>query len=319
MKIDSIGNLEWIKKYNYHIFFNFKIASDSGYYIPCTYNGVRPLKLLKTDKYGNVEWDVDVNTHPNSYYPMSLDILDSSNVIISSQFRYDLINEFYALKVTRINTKTQNVVWSKDYYIYKNLRCMTLHQSMGTDVLMDGSILVSTTAIVEKVTWMGVEDGQKAVVIKLNSNGDSLWTMYYDYGPVFHDGCQLHDILPTNDGGFVGVGFFQSYYSGETSAWLFKTDANGFVGIKNELIISNQELVIYPNPASDYITIEFSEALLQSGFIEIYNVTGIKVKRQKYKGKSSLEIDIRDFVSGLYLGKVIISNSETRSFKFVVE
>ncbi len=79
------------------------------------------------------------------------------------------------------------------------------------------------------------------------------------------------------------------------------------------------DLIIYPNPASDEITIDFGKVLEQDVFVEIYNITGQKVKRQKFKGKSLIQIEAKDLVHGLYLGKVIFYNGEVANFKFVVE
>jgi len=91
------------------------------------------------------------------------------------------------------------------------------------------------------------------------------------------------------------------------------------VGIDASTPLSVRRIRVYPNPASGLIIIEFEEILHQEGVIEIYNLTGQKVKYQKFDGKNFLQINVKDLISGLYLGKLIFRDGGSRSFKFVVD
>lgn len=65
----------------------------------------------------------------------------------------------------------------------------------------------------------------------------------------------------------------------------------------------NQELKIYPNPASDGIFIEFPEAV-QSSSVTIYNISGQEVLFMQPESKTQY-VDISGLKAGLYLVKFI--------------
>lgn len=248
MKIDSLGNVEWRRTYNsYYTFFDIEAAADSGYFVPCTLNG-GSIYLVKFDKYGLYAWKVKVNSNNYESYPISVSKPSSNNIIVSSSFWYDATNYLRAVTIASININTGTITWEKNYFPYKSFECISLHQAMGVETLPNGDIIVSGTAD---------RYGYDAVILKLNSNGDSLWCKSYDYEPDTW-GCQLNDLLICDDGGFLGVGFFEDHNTGST-AWMFKTDANGVVGWESpKPKIRDRRFKLYPNPALDYTTLKYN-------------------------------------------------------------
>ena len=63
---------------------------------------------------------------------------------------------------------------------------------------------------------------------------------------------------------------------------------------------SHQALNIYPNPVSDKLVIETSEAI---GFVEIYNLTGAMVVSQKCNSEKA-EIDVNNLHEGIYFIRI---------------
>ena len=63
---------------------------------------------------------------------------------------------------------------------------------------------------------------------------------------------------------------------------------------------SHQALNIYPNPVSDKLTIETSEAI---GFVEIYNLTGAMVVSQECNSEKA-EIDVNNLHEGIYFIRI---------------
>jgi hypothetical protein len=76
------------------------------------------------------------------------------------------------------------------------------------------------------------------------------------------------------------------------------------------------EIAIYPNPALDEITIEFSENCLGKTEVFFYNVDGALVKYCEIS-KDITIFDISEFAKGLYL--IRIENSEMRTIKKFVK
>jgi hypothetical protein len=72
----------------------------------------------------------------------------------------------------------------------------------------------------------------------------------------------------------------------------------------------NLELSIYPNPATNQITIEFDLVDVKNAVIEIKNVLGQTLRSMDVfqQGQSKLEIDISDFPQGLYVIQLINGN-----------
>ncbi len=104
------------------------------------------------------------------------------------------------------------------------------------------------------------------------------------------------------------------------SDWDFlATIANWVLDIEtgvDESIQTNQNLITYPNPASDYIEISISDNQNQS--ILIFNSLGIEIKRieaNELIGKSSICISIDKFPVGIYYCTLTSTeNSITKSF-----
>jgi len=68
-----------------------------------------------------------------------------------------------------------------------------------------------------------------AYAIKLNQNGDTLWTR--TYGGLSDD--MSWDMIQTNDSGYISVGGTMSFGSVSMSVYLVKTDKNGFLEWSN--------------------------------------------------------------------------------------
>jgi hypothetical protein len=71
---------------------------------------------------------------------------------------------------------------------------------------------------------------------------------------------------------------------------------------------------IYPNPASNYITIDLD---FPFDLLEVYSGTGNKLKEIKVERKSALTIDISLWESGLYSLRLISGNRQSEKIKFI--
>jgi len=310
LKIDSVGNMEWRRTYNsYYTFFDVEIASDSGYFVPCTFNNVAPLKLIKLNKNGVYKWSADVNSNSNPSYPMSISVFNNL-VTVSSAYWYDLTNNLRAITVAKVDADLRTVIWEKNYYTFHSFECLSLHQAMGVETLSNGDIIVSGTAI---------ENSMKGVILKLNSNGDSLWTKTYNYSPLNNYDCQLNDLIVTDDGGFMGVGFLSDQGGSGWTAWMFKTDANGVIGWEKTMA-ELAEVKVYPNPARDFTNIEFGSNLNKEVSIKVYNSLGqLVLQKNLNQGASLIKLDLEAYKSGVYFIEIVGKDGVLGSGTFVKE
>ena len=115
LKIDSIGDVEWIRKYpTITSLYNIELAPDSGFYFPCVYNNT--LRAVKTDKLGNIEWTVVVNNQQQPSVPMDLVIADSNYLYVASSYSYELIYYDDAIVLSKVDINTHTEVWEKNLY-----------------------------------------------------------------------------------------------------------------------------------------------------------------------------------------------------------
>jgi hypothetical protein len=83
--------------------------------------------------------------------------------------------------------------------------------------------------------------------------------------------------------------------------------------------MSNEQIGLYPNPATDHITLEFGQNSEGNYQIDIYNSLGQIVKTQQYSSTnfSRLEISLDGLANGAYFVRMNKKDStEIKSFHF---
>ncbi|MFZ4412089.1 MAG: T9SS type A sorting domain-containing protein [Bacteroidales bacterium] len=151
--------------------------------------------------------------------------------------------------------------------------------------------------------------------IKLN--GQVNWQKYYGIGKKFI----VSDITKTSDGGcfLVGVVWDWHHFSKITTDLFFlKLDKNGNVcgsiGINEP--ITESEILVYPNPARDYIN--FDMGMYKDFQLSLYNSVG-QVIFQKDFTLGNNTIYIQNFKQGIYYYRLINDKGKVISGKFVKE
>ena len=92
------------------------------------------------------------------------------------------------------------------------------------------------------------------------------------------------------------------YVTGAGNTFL-KTNNDGVTNIVNALS-TKSNFSIYPNPATQKITIEFNQEMAQKFWISIYNIKGELVYSQILQNQNSVDIDVSDLIHGLYMVKI---------------
>ncbi|PHS68337.1 MAG: sporulation protein SpoOM [Flavobacterium sp.] len=102
-------------------------------------------------------------------------------------------------------------------------------------------------------------------------------------------------------------------FSSEIIGTLTITLENVVLGNNNNQLTEN--ITIYPNPTSNFITISTKENTISA--IEIYNVLGKEILKVNTTNSNQLKIDLSDLSSGIYLIKIIDSSGKSTLKKVV--
>ena len=310
LKIDSIGNVEWRRTYStISYLYDVELTPNGGYIVINKYGGTNVTVL---DSVGNILWQKKANNYIGMATSGDLCYAGNNSFIVTTPYMYntDTNDPLMGINVFKINQSNKQIIFDKTYILYHNVECIGLHQDIGVETLADGSIIVNGT-----LAKYGAD--KSGFILKLNSNGDSLWSKTYNFSHSSTARCQLNDLMLTDDGGFLGVGFYAG--SSAWSAWMFKTDENGVIGFE-KTVAELVEAKVFPNPARDYTTIELSENLTNTAELKVYNTLGqLVLQRPLNKGEKAIKLDLKDFESGVYFFELIGKDGFLGSGKYVRE
>jgi len=85
----------------------------------------------------------------------------------------------------------------------------------------------------------------------------------------------------------------------------------------NEEVTGSIEVKIYPVPASEFLHIGLPEIQDMDVDLLVLDVSGKLIFKQTFKNSSSIAIDIRQFLSGLYQ-LILLSNHVVVSKRFII-
>ncbi len=109
---------------------------------------------------------------------------------------------------------------------------------------------------------------------------------------------------------------FVSDGSVQAQGWTATYTTSNYAGITEET--GNTEIAPYPNPASDFVSIRFTNAAPQTS-ITFYNLTGEQFTLPAlYESKNQLKIDVKDLPQGCYFVKAV-SEQKTYFGKVMIQ
>ena len=158
-----------------------------------------------------------------------------------------------------------------------------------------------TTRIIESFP-INLQTGISNFILgKFNMDLDSIWV--HTYGV---DGYHfLNFVIATQDGGCLMVGTKHDYINNPTINQLYtlKVDGNGNVINSTTIPMLDSQLSIFPNPASDKISIQLSDNLLQFSALKfiLNDVTGRKIM-ETYLNNTNTGLNIQHLPASCYFG-----------------
>ena len=176
---------------------------------------------------------------------------------------------------------------------------------------------------VDKIDIVSIDKNNKVWVggiggVPFSNNGiasfdGTLWTTYNT----------SNSLIPSNAIDNIQVDRYNNKWitcSGCVAVAVF--NENGVVGVEeinNE--INETGLISYPNPANNNIIIDFESTGKEKNIIEIKNVLGQTIEtitKQIVNGHNKIEIDVSDFLSGIYFIQVL-NGDKVLNKKFIKE
>jgi len=80
------------------------------------------------------------------------------------------------------------------------------------------------------------------------------------------------------------------------------------IGVNNLMTTSERDIVIYPNPTSDYVTIDLMQEY-NSVELEVLDMQGQFIHKNSYTGlQRSIELDLQQYDEGIYFIRITINN-----------
>ncbi len=212
LKTDSLGNLEWAKKYNGGLYAVQQTPTNGYIATGMTHifgAGGQDVYLIKTDSNGDTLWTKTYGGPLNEWGYSIIVTLDSGYVIAAYTTSFGVgLCDVYIIR-TNSNGDT---IWTR---------------TIGNTAEYAGATaIINTTdgnfAITGTTTLGGTDDN--VFLVKLNQNGDTLWTSTYGG----NNSDYSKDLIQTSDGGYAITGLTNSYAAGgQADVYFIKTDSLG--------------------------------------------------------------------------------------------
>ena len=86
----------------------------------------------------------------------------------------------------------------------------------------------------------------------------------------------------------------------------------------NQNLLNNIEISIYPNPATDFIVMQFNTLVKENITVELFDITGKRIQKSMiYQGSTITNFDTKKLVKGEYLVR-FTSQEETITKKIMI-
>ena len=326
MKIKSDMEEDWTRTYmldDSSKGLSFQQTADGGYILggyAYSNDTQYDTYIIKTNSLGIVEWTNNFGGQYNDCGGIVNLLANGQYLITSCGYPNGNFGDWY-MRLTKLNS-AGSIVWDTVYYnkAYKSPQTPAVFLSDSTFVFLTYTFSNITGRVVN-------------VMLHCDLSGNILWEQ--EFSSNLNEDSYLKDLRRTPDGGFIMAGY--EYTSTPQKGYLVKTDSLGrscswvgcdsvgyvyAVGIPPVLPLEGGVrggLLVYPNPAQDYLTISNLSTQQNTTFV-LYDVLGKAVVRQALNtlsfggGKGEATISTKHLPSGIYLYQIINPQNQTLQY-----
>ena len=177
----------------------------------------------------------------------------------------------------------------------------------------------------ENKTVADERDRRHAHIVKYSNDGDSIWVKNYQHPDYVEENASylIKDVNEDENGDITML--IDIYRTQQpTKVWLLKVNENGCQGtvdcddffitsvLDSEILPS--ALTIYPNPTSDYFTIDTEEDITSYSLV---NISGEVVQEGGYE--RAMQISTKSLPSGMYIVNTVGKDGSRASGKVMVK
>lgn len=246
-KTDIMGNLVWSKTYggvkdDYGNFIkktsdnNFLVIGGTRSFGPATGDNVL---LLKINNDGDTIWSKAY--HYGDELGLSISETTDGGFILASSIR-DSSSGTYDMYIIKTDS-SGNAEWAKTYEANLDKISFSIKNTKDGRYILTGGYRSNTGPTGQSQTDI--------YTLKLNSNGDTLWTRLFGRNTESDLSCAVEQ---TSDSGYVIFANSSNFNgNGNFFSYLIKTDANGNTdcsGSFNQTLVNNAQPTIYSAPVT---------------------------------------------------------------------
>jgi len=301
LKIDSVGNKIWIKRYSLEsgIRINHVSNLNNGNFISCgillSASSIQYGFAMCTNNFGDTLWTRKyLGTNGAEFYETQQ--TNDGNIVIAGGNYNDKWGGYYL----KLNLDG-DTIWTKKQSLNEIIEMKSINQCLDGGFIATGSIYnplsISTY-------------NQNAYLVKLDSSGNTEWTKEFG-DPVEDEGGYY--VRQTYDKGFIICGLYES----PVNFYLVKTDSIGNLITNINEIKNKENYSIYPNPTQNKINLIFkNEAEYSISILTLNGQLIFKTQILEDEATSINSIDVSNFSNGIYF-ITILSNNFTVTKKII--